>query len=156
MDDDLVEIPVSLPLDSDGYLRRECPTCEREFKAKAGGDDDEAATPSDPEGIFCPYCGVQATLDSWWTQAQLEHATGVAQEQVVQPMMDDFAKSMKKLGGGFLSVDVKQTRPPEAPALSEADDMRMVEFSCHPEEPIKVLDDWTKAMHCLVCGEATA
>ena len=29
---DEIRVPVSLPLDSDGFLRRECPTCEREYK----------------------------------------------------------------------------------------------------------------------------
>ena len=28
---DEVSIPVSLPLDSDGFLLMECPSCEREF-----------------------------------------------------------------------------------------------------------------------------
>jgi hypothetical protein len=27
-----VSIPMSLPLDGDGFLRRECPKCERQFK----------------------------------------------------------------------------------------------------------------------------
>jgi hypothetical protein len=29
---DEVQLSMSLPLDGDGFLRRECPTCEREFK----------------------------------------------------------------------------------------------------------------------------
>ncbi len=32
MSDDEVMLEISMPLDSDGFLRRECPTCEREFK----------------------------------------------------------------------------------------------------------------------------
>lgn len=30
--DDEIKISVSIPLDDDGFLRRECPTCEQEFK----------------------------------------------------------------------------------------------------------------------------
>ncbi len=32
MTDDKVSFGMTIPLDSDGFLRRECPTCEREFK----------------------------------------------------------------------------------------------------------------------------
>jgi hypothetical protein len=30
--DDEISIPVAMPLDSDGFLRRECPTCQQQFK----------------------------------------------------------------------------------------------------------------------------
>lgn len=44
---------MSVPLDSEGFLRRECPTCEREFKWKPAGEDEEA-TPAPEGGYFCP------------------------------------------------------------------------------------------------------
>ena len=31
-----------------------------------------------------------------------------------------------------------------------------VDFGCHPDEPVKVLDDWSGKVHCLICGEAAA
>ena len=42
---DEIEIPVTMPLDGDGFLRRECPTCEEEFKwyAHEEGDADAEA-----------------------------------------------------------------------------------------------------------------
>lgn len=152
MTDDTVEIPMSLPLDDDGFLRRECPTCEREFKGLVAQEGDEEDAATDPAGIYCPYCVIQAPMDSWWTQAQLEHATGLAQQQIVAPMLDDFAKSLGKSSGGFLKMDVKRSKTPEPLELSEANDMRRVEFACHPDESIKVLDDWAGPVHCLVCG----
>jgi hypothetical protein len=30
--------------------------------------------------------------------------------------------------------------------------MRRVDFRCHPEEPVKVLDDWNRSVHCPICG----
>jgi hypothetical protein len=73
MSDD-VQLSISLPLDSDDFLRRECPTCEREFKwlpqqEDAGdGEDASAATARDaeaPQHYYCPYCAVTAPSDAW-------------------------------------------------------------------------------------------
>ena len=53
-----VTLGVSLPLDSEGFLRRECPTCEREFKWLPNLDENEETEPTAGGGYFCPYCGV--------------------------------------------------------------------------------------------------
>jgi hypothetical protein len=37
--------------------------------------------------------------------------------------------------------------------LIEADDMRRVDFACHPTERVEGLDDWAGHVHCLICGE---
>jgi hypothetical protein len=31
--------------------------------------------------------------------------------------------------------------------------MIAVEPPCHPDEPIKVSEEWDKELHCLVCGK---
>ncbi len=41
MSDDEVSFRMTIPLDSDGFLRRECPTCEREFKWQPSEAEDE-------------------------------------------------------------------------------------------------------------------
>ena len=53
---------------------------------------------------------------------------------------------------GFLSVTAKYDAPDEMEPLTEADDMKRIEFECHPDEPVKVLEDWDEPVHCLVCG----
>lgn len=59
MSDDEVALSMSLPLDSDGFLRRECPTCERELKWLVSADDEDDEDGGVPDGgYFCPYCGV--------------------------------------------------------------------------------------------------
>lgn len=158
MSEDEVMLEMSLPLDSEGFLRRECPTCEREFKWLPSSDDEDAdiAVPDDG-GYFCPYCGVQAPADSWLTQAQADLAQNIVQRQVVGPMLKDFGKDMDRIGrnsGGLISVSMEFDEPNELDPLTEADDMRRVDFACHPGEPVKVLDDWDRAVNCLVCGEA--
>ena len=69
-----VTLSMAIPVDSDGFLRRECPTCEREFKWLPASEDDEEAADVSDGGYFCPYCGVQAPADAWFTEAQLAFA----------------------------------------------------------------------------------
>lgn len=150
MSDD-VQFPVSLPLDSDGFLRRECPTCEQEFKwfSHAEGDPDAEVV----DQYFCPMCGIPAGLDSWWTPEQLEYLNGVAAprvDQYVEDALDDMFRGVKglkvKKGAGF-SNGVEAPDP-----LVEPNDMTIAEPPCHPNEPIKVPTEQLDSVHCLVCG----
>lgn len=71
-------------------------------------------------------------------------------------MLNDFSRKLKKIGrqsGGTLDVTGSRDEPEEMDPLVEEDDMRRVDFSCHPAEPVKVLDDWDGAVHCLMCGQ---
>ena len=145
---DEIRVPVSLPLDSDGFLRRECPTCEREFKwfNHEEGDADASAV----DQYFCPLCGVASGTGSWWTPAQLEYVHGVS-----GPAIDQFAQDM--IADAFKGMDFKSNRSfsfgidvPDA--LAEPDDMVIVEPPCHPNEPIKVSEEDAARVYCRVCG----
>ena len=149
MSDEIVRTAISMPLDSDGFVRRECPTCEREFKWLPS-DHDESATP-DPSGYYCPYCAVQAN-DGWLTKPQAEAARATVMRDVVDPMLDDFAQNLSRNSSGMFKANVNRQRSPGPPELSEPDDMRRVDFPCHPSEPLKVLEDWTGPLHCLFGG----
>jgi hypothetical protein len=157
MSDDEVTIGMSIPLDSDGFLRRECPTCEREFKWFPNPNEEDAddAEPIPDGGYYCPYCGVQAPADAWLTQAQLSLAQNMIETQIMGPTLKGFARDIRELGrrsGGLVSASIKYNQPEELDPLTEADDMQRVDFPCHPSEPVKVLDDWTKPVRCLICG----
>jgi hypothetical protein len=43
----------------------------------------------------------------------------------------------------------------DPPPLQEPDDMKVIEFSCHPEAPVKVAEEWSRTVHCPICGELT-
>jgi hypothetical protein len=156
---DEVSLSMSVPLDRDGFLRRECPTCEREFKVLVSQDEDDEATPPPEGGYFCPYCAVQAPPDAWWTKDQLEAAKAVMYREVVEPELKDFQKSIERMNrqsGGLIGISARLdiTEPDEPAELSEVEDMRRVEFSCHPDDPLKVLEDWERPVHCMICGDA--
>lgn len=50
------------------------------------------------------------------------------------------------------ATPTRRNRPP----LTEPDDMRRVDFECHPAEPVKVFENWSEPVHCLVCGQVAA
>ena len=160
MSDDEITLAMSLPGDADGFLRRECPTCEREFKWLPTNDEDDAdAVAPNDAGYFCPYCGVQAPAGSWLTQAQAALARNIVQRQVLGPRLEDFGKDMDRIvrdSRGLISASMEYDEPDELDPLTEADDLQRVDFTCHPGEPVKVLDDWQKPVRCRICGEPAA
>jgi hypothetical protein len=95
MSDDEVTLEMSMPLDSDGFLRRGCPTCEREFKWLYTPEQEGTAAPVSSGGYFCPYCGVQAETNTWLTQAQAELAQNIVATQVVGPMLNKFGDDLR-------------------------------------------------------------
>lgn len=147
-----MEMSISLPLDS-GFLRRECPTCRRAFK---WWSHDAAGEPADAEPAsfyFCPYCGTQADLDSWWTDEQLAFAEASIAGPAARWVGDELENLAQDVSGGLLSVSVSRGPEPAPPdPLIEPTDMVIVEPPCHPNEPLKVAEDWASALHCLVCG----
>ena len=153
--DDEIKISVSNPLDDDGFLRRECPTCEQEFKWFNHDEGDQNAQLVDH--YYCPRCGEPAGLDRWWTPAQLEfahRAAGPDLDRFVQdpvPELFSGAKGAQFKGGRDFSLEIPTPDP-----LIEPNDMVIVEPPCHTNEPLKVPEEATARIHCLVCGMAFA
>lgn len=153
-----MNISVSLPLDNDGFLRRECPNCVRQFKWHDGPASEEAENQPSADAYYCPFCGVAAATDQWWTTEQVEYTQGVAMPAAIQALDDELGSAFK--GMSSKNVKIKQTGhldvPDEPDALTEPDDMMIVASPCHGWEPIKVPEDTTSPIHCLVCGQAFA
>lgn len=142
-----MEISVSIPSDTSGFIRRECPKCEREFKWFSGDTEGRPDDYLDPENYFCPYCGEPAGHDSWWTPAQLEYARTAA----MGPISKHIGEELKRaLGRG---VDYRPSAVEVPDLLIDPDDMLIVEPPCHPFEPLKIDDAWSTPVHCLVCGQ---
>jgi hypothetical protein len=151
---DEIRVPVSLPLDSDGFIRRECPNCEREFKWFSHEEGDTNAEAVDQ--YFCPLCGAGAGTDSWWTPAQLEYMNGVSGPAMDLYMQDSIDKMFKGIKGMKVTPNRSFSLGIETPdALTEPDDMVIAEPPCHPNEPVKV-PDGTAKVYCPICGDAFA
>jgi predicted RNA-binding Zn-ribbon protein involved in translation (DUF1610 family) len=144
---------MSIPLDSDGFIRRECPNCEQEFKWRPAQDDDPV---EHVDQYYCPLCGQAAGLDSWWTKKQIEHAQAAIVPEAmrdIQGMLGDAFRGSKNIK--FAASDYLGDIPvPEV--LYEPDDMVILEPPCHPAEPVKVPDNAEAPFYCLLCGETYA
>lgn len=150
-----MEIEVSLPLDSDGYLRRQCPQCEREFKWHHGPIEGTPPEPPDPEEYFCPYCGQSAPTDQWWTPEQLEALQAAALHAALPQVQRELEDSLRPLNqSGLIKTSMERDPQNPPPPLFEDDDMIAVAPPCHPYEPIKLIEGWSDPLHCLVCGSA--
>lgn len=136
-----MDISFSLNLDSSGFLRRECPSCEREFKWFHGETEGKPDDFLEPENYTCPYCGTSAGSDSWWTTAQLEYAQSAAMGPIARDLKSKFGESFKA------DTSHQVSAPPP-----ESDDMTIVEPPCHPFEPLKIINEWDQNVHCLLCG----
>jgi hypothetical protein len=153
--DDESSIPVAIPLDSDGFLRRECPTCQQQFKWFSHSEGDPDTEPVDQ--YFCPLCGVPAGVDSWWTPEQLDYAQGAAGPEFERLVHDAAEEAFKGLKGFSFKPNRNFTLGiPTPDPLIEPDDMVIVEPPCHTNEPIKVPEPVTERLHCLICGSSFA
>ena len=147
---------MSLPLDRDGFLRRECPNCEWQFKwwPTPPSEDASEETQEAPETYFCPYCHAPADPDAWWTKEQREYAQQLAVAEVLGPqlrrMKDNLESGNRRSGMIRIDMSVPSFSRPEP--LTEPDDMVRVDVPCHPEEPIKVDEEWDREVACLACG----
>jgi hypothetical protein len=81
---------VSIPLDEDGYLGRQCPSCRQMFRVQS---EDYEALPEDTR-LYCVYCGHQDDHSEFLTEQQQQRLERVALDMGNQ-LIDDI------LGGAF-------------------------------------------------------
>jgi hypothetical protein len=153
-----MEIEVQFPLDTDGFLRRECPHCFEQFKWHHGPANEEAESAVDPPAYYCPLCGQPAGPASWYTQTQLDYMDEAAAPAIAQFLDDAISEVFK--GSSTKNVKFNRTGhlhvPDHPEPLSEPDDMVIVASPCHGYEPVKVPAEHTGPLCCLVCGAAFA
>ncbi len=173
----MIEISLSFPLDDDGFFRRECPFCYREFKVLLEEDEltslaqkglnsymlevqEKAADSSEGEtepDFTCPYCGQQALRGSWWTQEQLAYIGVVAQNIMAKIFNEQLIRPLKGMSrehsSGLVSLwfegrEMKQQEPWISP---EANDMEVFDLPCCHRK-IKIDESWTSIVYCFFCG----
>jgi len=147
-----IKIPMSLPLDADGFLRRECPYCKRGFKVFPSDKEDKEKE-NDIVELFCPYCGQSADKKSWWTEEQLRYAKEIALKKVLEPELQEFGRNLESMSkGSFVKVKMERTSF-KTPRISEDfNDMKFLELPCCNER-IKFEENWKGNLHCIICGK---
>lgn len=120
--------------------------CQKRFKVIYGQGNDK---PVD----FCPYCGHQGQ-QCWWTPEQAAYFRSVVSNQVVAPMLDDFAQKVNHVTrpGDLIQMKARVSHDMPAPSPTESDtDMPVVTFACCSER-IKH-DRSADHLYCIICGQ---
>ena len=126
---DEISMEVSIPLDDDGYLDRECPapTCLAAFKIHA---EDWTEKVRDEE-VFCPVCGHTSTSDKWLTTEQVRHGESRLMQKIMPMIHGEMGRMARDFNcrqphGGLiqLSMSVSPSQPVAVVPLDAADLMR--------------------------------
>jgi hypothetical protein len=146
---------IPLPLDDDGFLRRECPHCSQQFKWHHGPTAERPQGDIDPPVYFCPLCGASAAPDQWYTQDQISFIEETGSGHAIREISDMLEQTFSGTKG--FTYHRNPSDEPEPPAaLQEPNDMVIITPPCHPWEPIKVPEETAQQLHCLICGTVFA
>ena len=164
-----IQVPISLPLDKDKYLRRQCPLCSRQFKIRVEDSELESMyrqfakgflsaenqeeDSEDRDECYCPYCGQVSSADSWWTDEQSkfinDHVEDVFAEIVNEQLLKPLGRSARR--SKFLEVKTTPLKKKTPWMSPEPDDMRDFKLLCC-KRGLKVLEDWKDSICCYYCG----
>ncbi len=171
---------VSIPLDDDNFLRRQCPLCLREFKIyvednelndlvensvedfkledgkpdKVGEEEEEK---KEEELVTCPYCGQEAPKKEWWTEEQLAYLNIFIENIVSELLNENFIKPLKHTFNNYKKgpISIKFTGKEieqKTPWISpETNDMKIFDLPCCNKK-IKIDEDWNKDIFCYYCS----
>ena len=133
-----MDIPIELISDEKGYFDRECPNenCLYTFKIKMQDWKDKVSA----EEVHCPMCGHIDTSEKWWTQAQLDSASKIASDYVMDMISGELDKIFGRLarstrGNKFVKITYKPGK--------------RISFS---NNPIGQSEEWETEIECDKCG----
>ncbi len=170
-------LQVPFPIDDEGYFRRECPYCCRQFKVLLDKDEmrdmiskleasyllDESSEHKtgedrEQEALFtCPYCGQEEDGDSWWTQEQLLYirthleniVADMVNEQFIRPLKREYGR--KTSGPVSIRFEGKEMEKKKAWMSPEASDMGISDLPCCGRK-VKIEPEWSETVYCFFCG----
>jgi len=139
------DLEITFNTDKDGFISQECPVCFKQFKANFNAGSNK------PLG-YCPYCKHKGT-GCWWTQAQADYATGIAETNLVEPLLNKMVKDINNSSlNNLMSIkaDYKPSTKEKKPDEPE-NVWPLYSFECcgeiikHDQSKIK--------LNCIICGE---
>lgn len=180
--DNHVQFAVSLRPDRDGFLRRSCPACGRDFKTeintadlqwelaaqcrRMGVDVGEEPNESEPAQLRCPYCAHVAAPSEMHTEETIAYLKRLVHREVVIPRLNRFTSDLEGMfpggrhSGGLVSISLEFNRsrialPPRPIHGPEPPDLKVIDFLCCRKK-IKVSDAWAGIDACVYCGTTIA
>lgn len=144
-----MDILIQYPLDTDGFVRRQCPVCGAQFKWHDESVNAEAEAIPEPPSYYCPLCGNPASTDEWLTDEQTRFRDRHVERATYQAVTGELSQMFRNSPG----ITYKAGRAPSAPPpLAEPDDMVIVASPCHEHEPVKAPQEALSHLYCLICG----
>lgn len=150
---DEIRLGISMPLDQDGYIGRQCPQCSLSFRMN--GEDYEAL-PENPE-LWCVYCGHHGDHSEFMTAQQRERMMRAVKDLGMQIVAQGFNKAFRRLGQGAsrrgsVSFSVSYKEKPFYPRpLPGIDEERLARVrictDCHTHYAV-----FGEHRYCPICG----
>jgi len=129
-----VEIKVPIEPDKEGYLDKECPNADCQSLFKVHQEDWDTLVKG--EGMFCPVCRHDASLDHWHTTAQVERAKEIAYAKFERELGKALRSSTKKFNrrqskNSFIGITMKyRGKPKHIPLPPQAADPMNLKTTC--------------------------
>lgn len=131
----LKSISVPIEEDSKGYIDKQCPSQECEFRFKVNKEDWKNLFHD--EAVWCPQCKHEAPADQWFTKEQVSHATNEAHSVVDgvihNAMLDDandFNRRQNKKSFISMSMKVSGGKKRTYALPAEAAEEMQLEIQC--------------------------
>lgn len=181
-DKEIVHFSITYSLDRDGFFRRTCPNCGRDFKTKSDPSDITSVlqpafkriekeigeislpitdTESNPQYLSCPYCNHHAESGDMITKDFSVYLKRLIMREYVLPkiknMLSDFAQGLKSTSksNSFISFEINADFDSNLPP-------RLISGPEPPDmtkvemlccgKEIKILDGWFELEKCPYCG----
>ncbi|MHB9129721.1 MAG: hypothetical protein ACYDBB_01355 [Armatimonadota bacterium] len=148
-----IVLELRFPHDEDGYFRRECPFCQRQFKVPVGETLDTIPDNDETQEFYCPYCAQQSRGGTWWTQEQVDYIHDVQQNAMNGLLNEHFVRPLQRANRSNSCVKITANELPEKDSWLpvDANDMKLFNLPCC-EKSLKVAEDWTDKIVCHYCG----
>ncbi|MGJ5805319.1 hypothetical protein ACSCB1_40440 [Streptomyces europaeiscabiei] len=150
---DEIRLSVSVPLDEDGCLGRQCPQCSLSFRMNG---EDYKALPDNPE-LWCVYCGHHGDHSEFVTAQQRERMMRAVSDLGMQIVNRGLSKAFRGLARGDsrrsgISVSVTYKEKPFYPRpLPGIDEERLARVrnctDCHMRYAV-----FGEHRYCPMCG----
>lgn len=152
-------VRISVDTDSDGYLDRECPNEECEFKFKVivedWGEDFQG------QEMYCPLCGTLGPVDHFWTKEHLDQAREQATQYFSRRLGRALARDARSFNarqprGGLISMSLEYKGPTQVPALVPCEAAEEMQHKITCEQCNARFAVIGSAFFCPRCGHSSA
>jgi hypothetical protein len=154
--------------DRAGYVRRECGSCHRIFKVRAGERDAGALQRAlgarllhanaeefqhhAPMTRHCPYCQHQAPEEAWFTSAQRAHVEKRADHFQREVRFQQLNQPRRQLDDNpYLTFLPVEPEPFDAELAETGEASRPFPLVCCKEE-LRLQSSWSGSVSCFFCG----